>query len=81
MQIIYTGLSAIVLLTAAFGEASAKCAPGVPSKIATGPTGITLEVCLDGKYDTCVRDSRRLGWHEQRLLADCGRKRDEGKVK
>jgi hypothetical protein len=60
-------------------EVSAACKG--QTKTATGPTGITLEVCLDGSYATCVRDSRRLGWREERVLADCGRKRAEGRVK
>jgi hypothetical protein len=47
----------------------------------TGPTGITLTLCMDGKYSTCVRDSRRLGWHESHVQSYCGKLRDEGKVK
>jgi len=77
-------LTGTIFVLIAFGliprEASALQRPG-PTKEATGPTGIKLTVCLDGKYSTCVTDMRRLGWHESRALADCGRKRDEGKVK
>jgi hypothetical protein len=47
----------------------------------TGPTGNTLTLCMDGKYSTCVRDSRRLGWHEAHAQSYCGELRDEGKVK
>jgi hypothetical protein len=47
----------------------------------TGPTGITLTLCMDGKYSTCVRDSRRLGWHETHVQSYCGKLRDEGRVK
>lgn len=32
-----------------------------PTRIAKGPTGKTLTLCLDGKYSTCLRDSQRLG--------------------
>jgi uncharacterized protein (DUF2147 family) len=32
-----------------------------PTKIAKGPSGKTLTLCLDGKYSTCLRDSQRLG--------------------
>jgi hypothetical protein len=37
------------------------CAPGTPTKIATGPNRIPLEVCLDGMWKTCYRDSQRIG--------------------
>jgi hypothetical protein len=37
------------------------CAPGTPTKIATGPNGKPLEVCLDGTWKTCYRDSQRIG--------------------
>jgi len=79
MKVIAGCAFAMIAFTTLTGEASAAC--NGQTKTATGPTGITLTVCLDGKYSTCVRDSRRLGWHEERLLADCGRKRAEGKVK
>ncbi|HKU05767.1 MAG TPA: hypothetical protein VJR30_06840, partial [Bradyrhizobium sp.] len=44
-------------------------------KSSTGPTGITLTVCLDGKYSTCVRDSRRLGYPEAQTQSYCARLR------
>jgi hypothetical protein len=47
----------------------------------TGPTGITLDVCLDGKYTTCVRDSQRLGWPMDSTLRFCDDKRAKGGVK
>jgi hypothetical protein len=47
----------------------------------TGPTGITLTLCMDGKYATCVRDSRRLGWHETHVQSYCGKLLAEGRVK
>jgi hypothetical protein len=72
---------AFVAMISAILPTAATAACKGPTKVATGPTGITLTVCLDGKYSTCVRDSRRLGWHEDRLLADCGRKREQGFVK
>jgi hypothetical protein len=37
------------------------CAPGTPTKFATGPNGTPLEVCLDGMWKTCYRDSQRIG--------------------
>ena len=37
------------------------CAAGTPTKIATGPNRIPLEVCLDGMWKTCYRDSQRIG--------------------
>ncbi len=37
------------------------CAPGTPTKTAIGPNRIPLEVCLDGTWKTCYRDSQRIG--------------------
>lgn len=47
----------------------------------TGPTGITLKLCMDGKYTTCIRDSRRLGWRETHVQSYCGKLLAEGRVK
>jgi hypothetical protein len=46
---------------AADAQALKGCAPGTPTKIATGPNGTPLEVCLDGMWKTCFRDSQRIG--------------------
>jgi hypothetical protein len=57
--------AAIVVLAiaalASDAQALKGCAPGTPTKIATGPTGKSLEVCLDGMWKTCYRDSQRIG--------------------
>lgn len=47
----------------------------------TGPTGKTLTLCLDGKYSTCLRDSKRLGWSEDQSKRHCDRLLREGRVK
>jgi hypothetical protein len=52
-------LGAVAL--AADAQALKGCAPGTPTKIATGPNGRPLEVCLDGTWKTCYRDSQRIG--------------------
>ena len=68
------GLSGTVELQ----QASAGACPRWADK--TGPTGITLKLCMDGKYSTCVRDSRRLGYSESTAQSYCGRLRAEGRV-
>jgi hypothetical protein len=47
----------------------------------TGPTGITLQVCFDGKYTTCLRDSQRLGWSRHAAVSFCDKRRAEGRIK
>jgi hypothetical protein len=47
----------------------------------TGPTGTTLQVCLDGKYATCVRDGMRLGWSAVQGTRYCDDLRAKGLVK
>ena len=49
------------------------CAPGTPTKIATGPNGKPLEVCLDGMWKTCYRDSQRIGNTAAGAKAYCDR--------
>ena len=49
------------LALAADAQALKGCSPGTPTKIATGPNGRPLEVCLDGMWKTCYRDSQRIG--------------------
>ena len=71
----------IVLLSATAQPRQANAEACPRWETITGPTGITLKLCMDGKYATCVRDSRRLGWHEAHLLSKCDRLRAEGKVK
>jgi hypothetical protein len=58
-----TALIAILATLALSSDALALagCAPGTPTKIATGPNGKPLEVCLDGMWKTCYRDSQRIG--------------------
>jgi hypothetical protein len=46
----------------------------------TGPNG-RMQVCLDGKYSTCVRDAReRLGWGDAGVRR-CDDLRMQGRVK
>ena len=46
----------------------------------TGPNG-RVQVCLDGKYTTCVRDARdRLGWGEAGVRR-CDELRRQGRVR
>jgi hypothetical protein len=51
-----------------------------PKAWRTGPNG-RVEVCLDGKYSTCVRDARdRLGWG-QSGVERCNGIRARGQIK
>jgi hypothetical protein len=59
--------------------ANAACVGTLATK--TGPTGITLQVCLDGKYATCLRDSQRLGWSSASAQSYCDNLRAQGRVK
>jgi hypothetical protein len=61
------------------GVAYAACKGQVATR--TGPTGITLQVCLDGRYTTCLRDSQRLGWLADSAKRFCDDKRAKGLVK
>jgi hypothetical protein len=47
----------------------------------TGPAGKTLQVCLDGKYTTCLRDAQRLDWPYDSAKRHCDNLRAEGRVK
>ena len=51
---------AMMLVVGSVDDASAACKGRTAQR--TGPNG-TVTVCLDGSYQTCVRDARaRLGW-------------------
>jgi hypothetical protein len=43
--------------------------------------GVMREVCLDGKYSTCIRDSRSGGWTEAEARAFCNKRKAAGAVK
>lgn len=77
-----TGIAAAVcvLLSA---PSLAQTLPGCksPTKTATGPTGKTLVVCLDGKYTTCVRDMVRLGHTRAAAKRNCDERKARGGVK
>jgi hypothetical protein len=54
--------------------------PGCPGRTVTrtGPTGITLALCWDGKYSTCVTDSQRLGYSAERAKQFCDDRKAKG---
>jgi hypothetical protein len=63
---------------------SAMAAPVCPpGRLATrtGPTGITLQICLDGRYATCRRDGLRLGWPAEQAKSFCDRRLADGRLK
>ena len=73
------GLVSIAMFLLLGTEANAACKGREISR--TGPNGKTLQICLDGKYSTCLRDSQRLGWSSAEAKRFCGLKRARGEVK
>ena len=69
----------IAIFIGVSGAANAACNGTLATK--TGPTGITLQICLDGKYSTCLRDSRRLGWDPVSVQRHCDGLKAQGRVK
>jgi hypothetical protein len=61
------------------GVAGAACNGQVVTK--TGPTGVTLQLCMDGKHTTCLRDSERLGWSADSAKRFCDGRRAQGRIK
>jgi hypothetical protein len=47
----------------------------------TGPGGVALKLCLDGKYTTCLRDSQRLGYSAQSAKRYCDDRKAQGQVR
>jgi len=76
MKLSFASVAAVVVLS---GVAHAAC-DGQPAT-RTGPTGITLQVCLDGKYTTCIQKGQRLGWPADSAKRFCDEKRAKGLVK
>jgi hypothetical protein len=68
-----------ILVAGIPGVANAACNGTLATK--TGPTGITLQICLDGKYATCLRDSQRLGWSAVSAQRHCDNLKAQGRVK
>ena len=68
-----------ILVACVPGVANAACNGTLATK--TGPTGKTLQVCLDGKYATCLRDSQRLGWSAVSSKGHCDNLKAQGRVK
>ncbi len=68
-----TALIAVLATVALTSQAQALkgCAPGTPTKVATGPSGKPLEVCLDGMWKTCYRDSQRIGYTPEQAKRYC----------
>ena len=65
---------------AAYSVSVAEAACNGRTVTRTGPAGKTLTLCLDGKYSTCLRDSKRLGWSEDHSTRHCNRLLNQGRV-
>jgi hypothetical protein len=72
-------LLSLALLLATAGMAYAEC----KGRVVTRPNkqGAMREVCLDGKYSTCIRDSRQGGWTQAEAKAFCDGRKAAGAVK
>jgi hypothetical protein len=79
MKIRLVALIAVLAALPSAAQAAAACPGRVVTR--TGPTGITLQLCHDGKYTTCVRDSQRLGRSADAAKRYCDGKRDKGFIK
>lgn len=75
------GLVFAALLAFTMNTADAKMQCNGRIVIRTGPSGVPLKLCLDGKYSTCMRDGQRLGWSLQSTQRTCDRKRAQGYVR
>jgi hypothetical protein len=63
-------LAAVLIVLAAGNADAAPAACNGQQVTRTGPTGITLQTCNDGKYTTCIRDGRRLGFPNAKRYCD-----------
>ena len=73
--------SLIILALSVFftTDANAVCDGRMITK--TGPSGKTLQLCFDGKYSTCLRDSQRLGWAYGQAKTFCDGRKAAGAIK
>ena len=79
MRCVARAVVATIFIAGVSGAANAACNGTLATK--TGPTGTTLQVCLDGKYTTCLRDSQRLGWAAASAQRHCDNLKAQGRVK
>jgi hypothetical protein len=72
-------LLAVLMLMSTMVSADAQC----NGQVATRPTksGGTMQVCLDDKYSTCIRNNLKGGWTQQEAKARCDGLKAQGKVK
>jgi hypothetical protein len=73
------GLIVLALSAVFTTHANAACDGRVVTK--TGRNGKTLQLCFDGKYSTCLRDSQRLGWAYGQAKSFCDERKAAGAVK
>ena len=74
-----TGVLALSMVVVSTGFAlAAECKL---TKVATGPTGISKTVCLDGRYSTCMRDGQSVGWSYAQAKTFCDERKRLGKIR
>jgi hypothetical protein len=78
MKIVVALLAVGLLSGKAFAQGTACTGPAVTK---TGPNGKTLNLCMDGRYSTCLRDAQRLGWPYGEAKKNCDRRKAVGAVK
>ncbi|MGE3709021.1 MAG: hypothetical protein AB7G35_05070 [Hyphomicrobiaceae bacterium] len=70
---------AVVMLLTSAHSAFAAC----KGQVVTRPNkaGVMREVCLDGSYSTCIKDSRSGGWTAKEAKTFCDRRKAAGALK
>jgi hypothetical protein len=71
--------SSLVLIALTSVAANAECSGQVVQR--PNKQGVVRDVCLDGKYATCIKDSLQGGWTQAEAKRFCGRIKAEGKIK
>ena len=76
---LYAAIATFAIALSASAETA--CPPGVKSKTAVGPNKKSTIVCMDGKYDTCHRDSQRIGYTAAEATRFCDERKRLGRIK
>ncbi len=70
---------ACAFLLSISGTALAECKGQLVAR--PNKAGVMRQVCLDGKYSTCIKDSRAGGWTAKEAKAFCDRRKAADAIK
>ncbi len=75
-------MRSLLIASLALGSATAVHAE-CKGQLAMRPNkqGVVRQVCLDGKYTTCISDSRKGGWTQAEAKRFCDGRRAAGAIK